>query len=293
MNNIDLNQILIFVKVVESGSFTKAAEQLKQPKSRVSRRVAALEKSLGTQLIYRTTRQMQLTETGKDYYQRCAPLIQDLENANKAMTSHSEEISGVLRLTAPEDYAKLILAPLLDEFLKKYPKIKIEMILAGTYLDLVKESIDVAIRIGNLKDAAMKSKRVSSISSILVASPSFLERTPTITKPEHLEQVSCLSFSLSHKNRWRLFKDKQEVRVKIQGPVEANSPELIYHFALFGRGVALLPQFLCTEALQSGKLVQVLKGWTSETVTVQVLTPAQKDIPTKTKAFMEFAAARL
>src|SRR5207253_8088426 len=161
MSSIDLNQILIFIKVVETGSFTKAAELLKQPKSRISRRLAALEKSLGTQLIYRTTRQMQLTETGKDYFRRCSPLIQDLENANNAMTTHAEEISGVLRITAPEDYGKMILAPLIDDFIKKHPKVKAEVILSGAYLDLVQESIDIAIRIGNLKDASMKSKRVS------------------------------------------------------------------------------------------------------------------------------------
>lgn len=293
MIDIDLNQILTFVKVVDSGSFTKAAELLKQPKSRISRRLAALEKTLGTQLIYRTTRQMQLTETGKDYYQRCAPLIQDLENANNAMTSHSEELSGVLRLTAPDDYARLILTPLLDEFIKKHPKIKIEMILSGAYLDLVKESIDVAVRIGTLKDASMKSKRVSSMTSILVASPAFLERNPPITKPEHLEQVNCLAFNIGNKNRWRLFKDKQDLRINVQGNVQANSPEILYHFALLGRGVGLLPEFLCKEAIQSGKLVQLLKGWSSDPIPVQLLTPAQKDIPAKTKAFMDFASSRL
>jgi DNA-binding transcriptional LysR family regulator len=290
---MDLNQILIFIKVVETGSFTRAAELLKQPKSRVSRRLAALEKSLGTQLIYRTTRQMQLTETGKDYFRRCLPLIQDLESVNNAMTTHSEEISGILRVTAPEDYGKIILAPLIDDFIKKHPKIKVEVILSGAYLDLVQESIDIAIRIGHLKDASMKSKRLASISSILVASPSFLEKNHPITKPEHLANVSCLSLRFGAKNQWRLLKEKQDMRVKIQGPIIANSPEFIYHLALLGRGVGLVPLFLCESSLQSGVLVQVLKGWTSESAPVHILTPAQKDIPLKTKAFMDFAADRL
>jgi LysR family transcriptional regulator for bpeEF and oprC len=293
MNNIDLNQILIFVKVVDTGSFTKAAELLKQPKSRISRRLASLERSLGTQLIYRTTRQMQLTETGKDYYRRCAPLIQDLENANAAMSTQSEEISGVLRLTAPEDYGKFILAPLVDEFLRIYPKIQIEMILSGAYLDLVQESIDVAIRIGNLKDASMKSKRVTSLTSILVATPGFLEKNIPITKPEHLEQVSCLSFRMGPKNQWRLFKDKQDLKIKVKGPISANSPEFLYNCALLGRGVAMVPEFLCADAIQSGKLVQILKGWTSDSVPVQLLSPAQKDIPPRTKAFMDFVSSRI
>lgn len=291
--SIDLNQILIFTKVIETGSFTKAAELLKQPKSRISRRLAALEKSLGTQLIYRTTRQLQLTETGKDYYRRCAPLIQDLENANNAMTSHAEEISGTLRITAPEDYGKHIVVPLIDEFIKKHPKVRVEVILSGAYLDLVKESIDVAFRIGNLKDAAMKSKRISSIVSILVAAPAFLEKIPPITKPEQLSQVPCLSFRAGSRNPWRLLREKQDVKVKVQGPISSNSPEFIYHCTLLGRGLGLVPEFLCSEALQSGRLVQVLKGWSSESIPIHILTPVQKDIPLKTKAFMDFAAERL
>lgn len=293
MNNVDLNQILIFIKVVESGSFTKAAELLKQPKSRISRRLAALERSLNTQLIYRTTRQMQLTETGKDYYRRCAPLILDLENANSAITTHAEELSGILRLTAPEDFAKIILAPLVDEFLKIHPKLKIEMVLSGAYLDLVKESIDIAVRIGHLKDASMKSKKLSGLSSILVASPAFLEKNPPLQKPEQLANITCLGFLLGAKGQWRLLKEKQDVRVKAQGPVVSNSPEFIYHLALLGRGVALIPEFLCQEALQNGKLVQVLKGWTSETRPVHLLTPAQKEVPAKTKAFMDFVAKKI
>ncbi|MBS1969786.1 MAG: LysR family transcriptional regulator [Bdellovibrionales bacterium] len=291
--SIDLNQILIFTKVIETGSFTKAAELLKQPKSRISRRLAALEKSLGTQLIYRTTRQLQLTETGKDYYRRCAPLIQDLENANNAMTSHAEEISGTLRITAPEDYGKHIVVPLIDEFIKKHPKVRAEVILSGAYLDLVKESIDIAFRIGNLKDAAMKSKRISSIVSIPVAAPAFLEKLPPITKPEQLSHVPCLSFRPGSRNQWRLLREKQDVKVKVQGPISSNSPEFIYHCTLLGRGVGLVPEFLCSEALQSGRLVQVLKGWSSEAIPIHILTPVQKDIPLKTKAFMAFAAERL
>lgn len=289
MVNIDLNQILIFVKVVDSGSFTKAAEFLKQPKSRISRRLAALERSLGTQLIYRTTRQMQLTETGKDYYRRCSPLIEDLENANNAMTTHAEELSGVLRITAPEDYGKIILTGLIDEFLKKHPKMKIEMVLAGAYLDLVKESIDIAIRIGHLKDASMKSKKITSLLSILVASPSFLEKHATMTKPEQLAKVPCLPFESGGRgSQWKLIREKQETKVKIQGAVSSNSPDFIYHMCLLGRGIALIPRFLCEDALISGDLVHILKGWTSEAIPVHLLSPAQKEIPAKTKAFMDF-----
>jgi LysR family transcriptional regulator for bpeEF and oprC len=289
MVNIDLNQILIFVKVVDGGSFTKAAELLKQPKSRISRRLAALERSLGTQLIYRTTRQMQLTETGKDYYRRCSPLIEDLENANNAMTTHAEELSGSLRITAPEDYGKIVLAPIIDDFLKKHPKMKVEMILAGAYLDLVKESIDIAIRIGHLKDASMKSKRISSIPSILVASPSFLEKQPTLTKPEQLARVSCLGLQTGHRSgTWKLIRDKQEIKIKIQGPITSNSPDFIFHMALLGRGVALIPALLCEGAIATGALMHILKAWTSEASPIHLLTPAQKEIPAKTKAFMDF-----
>lgn len=290
MINIDLNQIMIFVKVVESGSLTKAAHLLNQPKSRISRRLAALEKTLGTQLIYRTTRQMQLTETGRDYYRRCAPLILDLENANNAMTTHAEELGGLLRITAPEDVANIILAPIIDEFLKVHPKIKIEMVLSGVYLDLVKESIDIAIRIGHLKDATMKSKKIGSITSILVASPSFLEKHPPISKPDHLAKTPCLVFESGRTGLWRLFRERQETKVKVQGPIRANSPYFIYRMCLQGRGVGLVPAFLCVEDIARGRLVQVLKGWSSEAIPIQLLTPSHKEVPAQTKAFMNFAA---
>lgn len=293
MKPVDLNQILIFVKVVDSGSFTKAAELLKQPKSRISRRIAALEETLGTQLLYRTTRQMQLTETGKEYYLRCSPLIQDLENANNLVNSTAEELSGILRVTAPEDYAKIILAPLIDEFLKKHPKMRVEVLLSGAYLDLVKEAIDVAVRIGQLKDATLKSKKLTSMNSILVASPGFLEKHAAISKPEHLEEVPCLNFSAGARNYWKLVKDKQEIKVKIQGVVAANSPEFVYHMALLGRGVAMIPRFLCEDALESGKLTHILKSWTSEAIPVHLLSPAQKEMPAKTRAFIDFVTAKL
>lgn len=293
MTNIDLNQILVFIRVVDAGSFTKAADLLKQPKSRISRRLAALEKSLGTQLIYRTTRQMQLTETGREYYRKCSPLIQDLEGANNSMTTRTENLQGVLRITAPEDYGKFHLAILVDEFLKRNPKIKIEMILSSSYLDLVKESIDIAFRIGHLRDAAMKAKKIGSVASIVVASPSFLEKNTAITKPEQLAQVPCLSFHFSGRNQWKLYRDKHEAKIKVQGPIMANSPEFIYHFVLLGRGVALVPVFLCQEALEKGTLVHILKGWASESMPIQMLIPVQKEIPANTKAFMDFVSERV
>ncbi|RYZ86122.1 MAG: LysR family transcriptional regulator [Proteobacteria bacterium] len=293
MVNIDLNQILVFVKVVQTGSMTKAAEALKQPKSRISRRLAALEKSLGTQLVYRTTRQMQLTESGRAYYQRCGPLIESLENANVGISTQSEELIGVLRVTAPEDYGKRILAPLIDEFIKRHPKLRIEVILSGTYLDLVKESIDVAIRVGHLKDASMRSKKITSVTSILVASPTLLEKYKAIVRPEQLSKIPCLTFQGGLRATWKLIKEGSEQKVKVEGPVSANAPDFIYHMALLGRGVGLVPAFLCQEALNDGTLVQILKGWTSEPTPIQLLSPAQKEVPPKTKAFIEFVSQRV
>lgn len=293
MNHPDLNQILIFVKLVEAGSFTKAAELLSQPKSRISRRLAALEQSLEIQLVYRTTRQMQLTEAGQEYYRQCAPLIQNLEGASQSLRQNSEELTGTLRVTAPEDFGKLILSHLLDDFLKRHPKLRFDVVLSGTYLDLVKESIDVALRIGNLKDASLKSKKVLELSSIFVASPSFLERQEAITRPEQLKDLPCLTMHFHKKNQWRLLKDKQEIRIGVDGPLHTNSPEFNYHLCLLGRGVGMLPRFLCEEALASGKLVQILKGWSSQSIPIHLLTPARREIPLKTKMFMDFVTEKL
>ncbi|QDK36947.1 LysR family transcriptional regulator [Bdellovibrio sp. NC01] len=293
MEQLDLNQIRTFVRIVQAGSFTKAAEILRQPKSRVSRRLAALEKELGVQLIYRTTRQFQLTENGKIYYERSRGLIEGLENLTAELNEETSEVSGLIKITASDDMGVTKLAPVLDDFTKQYPRVRFEVLLTQAYVDLVKESVDVAIRIGNLKDSSLRVKKISSLRNIFVATPGFLER---YRHAEDFNQLPLLPFiGLGNAQQVKVIRnsDGKKLTAKVNPVLTTNNPSMMVAMALTGKGISLIPEFLCTDHIRAGRLVHVYKGYQSDEVQISMVTPEQKEVPLKVKKFVEFAAKRL
>ena len=293
MEQLDLNQVRTFVRIVQAGSFTKAAEVLRQPKSRVSRRLAGLEKELGVQLIYRTTRQFQLTETGRAYYERAKGLIEGLEGLAHEMTDTSVEVSGVIRVTAAEDMGLRYLPPILDEFARQYPKIKFDLLLSQAHVDLVKESIDVAIRIGQLKDSSLRSRKIGSVKNIFVATPGFLER---YRQAEDLDQIHTLPFiamGAGSKLEVTRTSDSKKLVLKINSFITANSPAVLESMVLLGKGMAFVPEFLVLKHIEDGRLVHVHKNLRSTEIPIHVVTPEQKEIPQKVKKFTDLVAKRM
>lgn len=293
MEQLDLNQVRTFVKIIEAGSFTKAAESLRQPKSRISRRLAALEKELGVQLIYRTTRQLQLTEVGRQYFERSRSLIEGLESLSVEMSETTADISGVIRLTASDDMGMLHLPPILDEFLRQYPQVRFDVVLSQAFVDLVRESVDVALRIGHLKDSSLKVRKVGNLKSIFVASPGFVERYRQV---EDLAQFASLPFlAMSHLSKLEIIRnsDGKKLQLKTKTVSTCNNPSMLVALALYGRGVTFVPEFLCREHIRAGRLVHVLKAYRSVEVPISLVTPEQKEISLKVRRFMEFAAKRL
>lgn len=283
MEQFDLNQIRIFVKLVQAGSFTKTAEILHQPKSRVSRRLAALEKELGVQLIYRTTRQFQLTEMGRVYFERAQGLVEGLESLSSEISEATAEVSGVIKLTAPDDMGIKILPAILDDFSKQFPQVKFDVRLSQAYVDLVKESIDVAVRIGSLKDSSLRARKVGTVRDILVANPGFLERHRNW---EDLGQLSTLPFLvMTTKPKLKVLRGN-EVFI-------SNNPAMMVELALLGRGIAWAPEFLCAEHLRSGRLVHIHKNLRGPEVPVNIVMPEQKEVSLKMKKFTEFLSKRL
>lgn len=293
MEQLDLNQIRIFVKLVQTGSFTKTAEALHQPKSRVSRRLAALEKDLGVQLIYRTTRQFQLTETGRAYFERVQGLIEGLESLSTEISEATSEVSGVIKLTASDDMGVKLLPSVLDEFSKQYPQVRFEIRLSQSYVDLVKESIDVAVRIGSLKDSSLRARKVGSVRNIFVATPGFLERHRNW---EDLDQLSTLPFigmtTMPKLEVWRGSEGKKLI-MKPNTIFTSNNPAMMVELALLGKGFAFAPEFLCIDHLRSGRLVHIHKNLRGQETPVSVVTPEQKEPSQKIKKFTEFLSKRL
>lgn len=293
MEQLDLNQIRTFVKLVQSGSFTKAADVLRQPKSRVSRRLAALEKELGVQLVYRTTRQFQLTETGRAFYERAQGLIEGLEALSTEVSDATAEISGLIRVTASDDMGLKYLPLLVDEFSRLYPQIRFEVLLTQAYVDLVKESVDVALRIGTLKDSSLRVRKVGVLKNILIATPGFLER---YRNWEDLNQIEEIPFvGMLNLNKIEIFKgnDNKKIKLKPNLKYSANNPAMLLELALLGKGVALVPEFLCVDYIRSGRLIHIHRNLHGEEIPVSIVTPDQRETSQKVKKFSEFVAKRM
>ncbi|MFY0584026.1 LysR family transcriptional regulator [Cystobacter fuscus] len=191
---MDLNAVMMFNRVVKAGGFSKAAAELGVTKSTISKKIAELESHLGTTLLRRTTRSLQLTDMGKQFHERSSKGLSEIKKAAEQAQATSVEPQGRLRITAPSDFATSILAPLLAGFLETYPKISLEMMLTDKILDLVNDDIDVAIRVGPMTDSSLRAKRIGRDVFQLVASPAYIKRSPALQEPGDLKKHDCLVF---------------------------------------------------------------------------------------------------
>lgn len=291
----NLNALQMFQEVVRAGSFSKAALILNQPKSRVSRHVARLEKDLGVQLIYRTTRQFQLTQAGQDLFQRTAPLLNELSQTWDQLSQSSDEMSGPIRMTVPEDIGSEFMGKVCKEFTDLYPKVHIGVWSSNLFIDLVKESIDVAIRIGRVKDSTMIQKKIGSVELIFVASPDFISRYGGPFKIDDLERIPFLAFTPADLKRAmvKVTNGKEKRTLKVTPQFASNNFFTLRQAALANGGVALLSMFLARDYIAKGELVQVCKEWATESNPIQFLIPHQKEPPVRVKKFVEFASVRL
>lgn len=293
MGSLDLNRLRVFVKIVQCGSLTRAALLLKMPKSRVSRVLAALERDMRQQLLYRTTRELQLTAAGRELFETAKDAIEQLENAGEKILRGSEALEGLLRITAPEDYGVKILPPLIAEFRRRHPLVRFDLLLSQEVIDVVRESVDIAIRFGRLSDSTLRSQRVGVISLILVASPRFLELNPLPADPRELGEYPCLGFQGSSRKPWRLQDGKRRIEARISPIIEANDPAALYEMALRDQGLALLPEDLCRDALRTGKLMHVFREWRSEPTPLHLVHAYKKEVPTRVKAFLAYLSQEL
>ena len=290
----DLNEVLIFTRVVQAGSFTKAASRLGLPKSTVSAKVQGLERRLGVSLLHRTTRSLRVTEAGELYFQKCVQALEQIESAESAATTAQAEPQGVLRVTAPVEFGTSFLPELSQGFLKKYPQVTLELLLTDRIVDLVAERVDLAIRAGALEDSSMIAKKLGSDSFIAVAAPSYLKRKGTPRHPNDLTQHDCLRFTVEDEDRsWELLRGKQAVEVAVSGPFGANNLSTLKDLAILGVGIALVPAYLCRNELLKGALIRVLPQWATPTGAVHAVYPAHRFVSPKVRAFIEFAIPAL
>jgi DNA-binding transcriptional LysR family regulator len=286
---VDLDGIEVFVKVLESGSFSRAAKLLGMPNSTVSAKVSALEKRLGVTLLQRTTRKLRATPAGETYFQQCVLALERLEAAESELTSAQREPRGLLRVTAPADIGHSLLATLVRGFLQQYPKTEVELVVTNRVLDLIAEGVDLAIRAGALADSGLIAKRFSVGHFGLWASPAYLKKRGMPSHPRDLAPQECLRFSLFKDNRVQLTNGKERARVVTSGRLRADDFETLKAFALLGEGIAYLPSFLCVEEAGQKRLQRILPEWRGDAVTFSFVYPAQRFVAPKVRAFIAVA----
>ena len=286
---MDLDGIAIFVKVLQTGSFSQAAKLLGMPNSTVSAKVSALEKRLGVTLLQRTTRKLRATQAGEAYFQRSMRALEELQAAETELESGIAEPKGLLRLTAPVEVGHSLLPALVHAFLEKHPRMEVELIVTNRVLDLVVDGIDLAIRAGPLKDSSLIARRFDLGDSGLWASPDYLTQHAAPRHPRDLAQHNCLRFSRFKDDGVRLTHGRETLTIAVFGRLVADDFETLRSLAILGEGIAFLPSFLCSEETKEDKLTRVLPKWRGDKVSLSLVYPAQRFVPTKVRAFIAVA----
>lgn len=293
----DLNETLMFAKVVEKGSFTAAALALGVPKTTLSRKIQELEERLATKLLKRTTRKLGLTESGQVYFEHSARIARELEEAEAAVSHLNTAPRGWLRFTAPYSVGVNSLARLLPEFMSRYPDVRVEMHLDNSFVDLVENDIDVALRIGNLPDSSLSARRLALFHSHVYASPLYLARHGEPLAPEEIEHHRVLAYPKDRRNgryAWSLSQDGEPATDHPFNPVMVvNDPTSLRTAALQGLGLVRMADVMAKPFEQAGYLRRVLSVWSLPSVELNAVFQQGRMLSPKVRAFVDFLAERL
>jgi DNA-binding transcriptional LysR family regulator len=293
-SDVDLNRVAVFLRVVELQSFTAAAESLGLPKSSVSRSVARLEESLGVQLLQRTTRAVQLTESGRVYFEQASRALSTLEEAHQTLSQLEGRPQGAVRITAPVDLGARVLAELAARFTRRTPGITLEFLLTGRLVNLVDEGVDLAVRAGALRDSSLISRRVNRLEPWLFASPAYLDARGTPTAVEQLAEHDCVLFRPRRGHvEWRLSGPEGTIGVTVRGPVAGDDFTFLREAVLGGAGVGLLPALHCEQDLARGRLVRLLSPYTGPPAPLHVVWPAARHVPKRVVLVREWLVKAL
>lgn len=288
--DLEPNDLLLFARVVDEGSFSRAAERVGLPKSTVSRRVAALEAQLGERLLLRTTRKLTITDFGHSVLEHAHQVAAEVEAAASLAQHRQAEPSGRLRISMPSDFANVVLGDLLAEFIAKYPAISLEVDLSPRRVDLIGENFDLAIRMGDLPDdASLAARRLAVLSAGLYASPAYLERRGMPPEPEALMEHDALRLltRAGTPAPWVLRRGEQRWEGVPPGRATANSPELLFRLALSGAGIALVADHFVAPYVRNGELVLVLPEWSLEPATAWAVFPGRRLMPARTRVLLD------
>ena len=285
----NLRRLAYFVSVVETGSFTAAAERLGITKAVVSQQVARLEQEFKTSLLVRTTRKVQVTEAGQAFYQRCSLILREAEDAFGELAEAAAEPSGTLRLTAPFDYGISIVVPAIAAFVKRYPNCKIDAVLSDQTLDLMSGSIELAIRVGWLAESNLQARKIGTFQQLLVAAPSMRSQIKRLKAPEEITRIPFIGNSaLREPLRWNFSLNEIEHQtVNVQASIFFDATLAVREAVREGAGLSVLPDYAVNDDLATGRLIQVLPHWSLPSGGIHAVFPSARFRPIKVRAFVD------
>lgn len=293
---MDMNDTLVFIQVIEAGSFTAAARELRLPKTTVSRKIRELEERLGVQLLHRTTRRLGLTEAGTTYFDYCRQIPQLLVDAEAAVGQLQGTPRGTLRITASYSLTVSVLAPLLGEFRERYPDVRLDLVLSHRTLDLVEEKIDIALRMGNLPDSSMAARQLAVLPNRIYASPVYLERYGEPKHPLELRQHLALVTRVARSGSsyaWPMSDGGAPESYEVSPVIEADDPELLKAPLFAGAGLMMATDMIMHRHAAEGLVRPILPGWVGRCPALHAVFPRGQVQPPKLRAFIDFLVPRL
>ena len=288
-----LEDMNVFIRVVEAGGISRAAEQLGQAKSAVSKRLADLEARLGTRLINRTTRNSSLTETGKEFYERAIKIVDDVSELNALSKDTNTRLEGVIKLAVPLSFGLAHLAPAIDIFAKRHPDLTINIDFSDRQIDLVEEGFDLAFRIAELKDSTLAARKITPIRLILCASPAYIKKNGMPETPEQLKKHNFLKYSVIGSSSLKL-KDKngKDHTVRLSAKMIANNGDFLKDMAIAGHGIVTTPTFIAWKAITTGDLVPILTDYKLAQPSAYAVYPQNRYISQRARLLIDFLVER-
>ena len=288
-----IEDLRIYVAVIHAGNFTAAAEQLMLSKQYVSRRMAALEASLGSQLLSRNTRKLSVTEAGMLFLPHAQRILDDIREAEQAMSTRRQELHGTFRISMPMSFGMSHLSPLIAQFLAQNPALQFHIELADRYVDMIGEGFDMAIRIGALADSTLIARRLGEQRRLICASPAYLARAGEPDTPDDLAQHACLRYGREALSGWELQQSGKRRSVIVQGPMLSNNGEVLRDAAIAGLGLVLLPEFIVGPALKRGELVSVLEPFQPAPLCLNAVYPQHRQRSEVNRVLLNFLQEQL
>ena len=279
------DDMILFVQVVEEGSFSRVAEKLSMTNSVVSKRIARLEENLNTQLLYRTTRKLSLTDAGRALYNKAKIAKSAFQEAENAVTGYGEDMKGHIRITMPVVSANFIFSESIAEFCKQHPEVSVELQITNRLVDLIEEGFDLALRTAVLEDSSLIARRLIDSQWIICATPAYLEQHGAPQTPEQLQNHECLVYKFDNtaNSTWPLYIDGKEQLISVPGRFHSNHLSAIKQAALSDLGIAFLPQVLIYEEIQKNTLTQILQCFTSKKLGLYAVYPKARQPDQKLK----------